>query len=101
MWLDEAQTVEIAHRSVRGLLAMLAWERVWTRGGLLADCGGTVVTALLVLTHYWCLFAVAVVGAGALVAAVRGSRPGRRLLAVLAVGCLAFIPWLPSFLYQA
>lgn len=82
------------------LLAMLAWHQVWSRGGIVASAGGVVVTALLVLTHYWCLFAVAVVGAAALVCAVRGSRPARRLLAVIVVGCLAFVPWLPTFAYQ-
>ena len=83
------------------LLALLAYERIWRHGGRLAYAAGAVVTAALVTSHYWCLFLVAVVGAGALVAAIRGARQGWRLLAVIAVGCLGFVPWLPSFAYQA
>lgn len=82
------------------LLGLLAFERVWTRGGAAATVGAAAVTAALVLTHYWSLFLVAVAGLGAAYLAVRGSRRARRVLVALAVGCLGFLPWLPSFWFQ-
>jgi hypothetical protein len=71
----------------------------------LAVVGG--VTGALLLTHYWSLFLLAVVGAGLLARIVRARRVGGdrrtpvRLVAALAVGGLAFVPWLPAFLGQA
>ncbi len=61
------------------------------------------VAALLALTHYWSLFLLAVVGVGLLWAAVRGPRreAARRCLLALGVAGLLFLPWLPSFLFQA
>jgi 4-amino-4-deoxy-L-arabinose transferase-like glycosyltransferase len=79
------------------LLALLRWWRdaVWWSGVL-----GALAVAALVLTQYWAFFAVLAVGAWMLVAAWRGERRGWRVLAVLAIGCLGFIPWLDSFAYQ-
>lgn len=63
------------------------------------------VTGALLLTHYWALYLVLVTGVTLLVVARRGpsqARDGaRRGLAAMAVGSLAFVPWLPAFLYQA
>lgn len=70
--------------------------------GRLAAVAG--ITASLVLTHYWALYLLATVGAWLFVRALRpGPGPGanaRPVLAALAVGGLAFLPWLPSFLFQ-
>ncbi len=61
------------------------------------------ITGALVLTHYWALYLVA---ATVVLLALRlRSRVTRRravhLLVAVAVGSLAFVPWLPSFAYQA
>jgi hypothetical protein len=60
------------------------------------------VTGLLLYTHYWS-FALVIVVAGFLVAcAVQGThrRAALRLLVAVGAGCLTFVPWLPTFLYQ-
>lgn len=64
------------------------------------------VTGLLTFTHYWTFFLLAVVGGGLLWLAVRRGGPERQRRAArmgllgMALGGLAFVPWLPSFLYQ-
>jgi len=64
-----------------------------------------VLTALLSLSQYWCLYLLAVVGAGLAWRAWRGA-PGpergaaRRVFAAMSVGGLGFVPWLPVFLDQ-
>ncbi|MFO7590767.1 MAG: glycosyltransferase family 39 protein [Acidimicrobiia bacterium] len=62
------------------------------------------VTALLVYTQYWCLYVIAVVGLGLIVAVWRGPdevhRASVRVLVAIAVGGLTFVPWLPTFLDQ-
>ncbi len=67
------------------------------RGALVA-----LVTAALALTHYWTLFLLAVV-AGALVARAVRARQTRevRAAAWMAAGGLLFLPWVPTFLFQA
>jgi hypothetical protein len=69
-----------------------------------------VVTAALLYTQYWSLYLVGVVGLWLLgtMVALRHRSPEssdwRRPLATLvavAVGCLAFVPWLPTFFYQS
>jgi mannosyltransferase len=65
-----------------------------------------VVTGLLIYTQYWCFYLIAV-GGGLLV--VRGVRAGAgavrrstaRALGAVVIGGLTFIPWVPTFLYQA
>ena len=67
----------------------------------------SLVSGALLLTHYWSLFLLAVVGAGLLVRLVRARRAGDstaeplRLAAALAAGGVLFAPWLPAFLAQA
>jgi len=61
-----------------------------------------VLVALLVYTQYWSFYLLAV-GFGLLAwAAWRGERKhaARRVLLAMVVGGLAFVPWLPTFLYQ-
>ncbi|MEO6206060.1 MAG: glycosyltransferase family 39 protein [Mycobacteriales bacterium] len=85
------------------LLGVVALERALRVPSLRRLWPITVLSGLLLLTHYWALYLLAVVGAGLLVLAVRGpSRTAARRCAVaLAAGGLLFAPWLPSFLFQA
>jgi mannosyltransferase len=82
------------------LLALIAYERVWTVGGWWPNVGAALVTGALVLTQYWSFFLIATAGVAIIIAAWRGVTRAWRLLLPMAVGCLAFLPWLPSFLYQ-
>ncbi len=64
------------------------------------------LTALLVYTQYWCFYLVGVAGLLLLAQAVRAGagdtrRAAVRALVAIAVGLIAFIPWLPTFVYQA
>jgi len=63
------------------------------------------VTGALLLTHYWSLYLLFVTGVILLVLARRAPSPARegarRGLVAMAIGSLAFVPWLPTFLYQA
>lgn len=83
------------------LLALVAYERVWSVGGRWPAAAAAVVTGALVLTQYWSLFLVATAGIAAIVAAWRGVQQARRLLVPMVIGCLAFVPWLPTFAYQS
>jgi mannosyltransferase len=69
-----------------------------------AAVGVGAVTAALLLSHYWSLYLLAVVGAIFAALALRGPSPARegarRGLLAMAVGALLFVPWVPSFLYQ-
>ena len=61
------------------------------------------VTALLVYTHYWSFSLVGVTLGAVLFASWRAPERRRPLLLVAAsivVGLLAFLPWLPTFLFQ-
>ncbi|MBM3672187.1 MAG: hypothetical protein FJW86_08425 [Actinobacteria bacterium] len=71
--------------------------------GWLAFVAG--ITAGLVLTQYWDLYLVAIVGAGLLYRACRAPeasdrQAARRVFAAVAIGALAFAAWLPVFLDQ-
>jgi 4-amino-4-deoxy-L-arabinose transferase-like glycosyltransferase len=83
------------------LLALLAFERVWSVGGTWSVVGASLVTGALVLTHYWSMFLVATAFVAAAFFAWRGVRAARRLLLPMVIGCLFFLPWLPSFAYQS
>jgi hypothetical protein len=62
------------------------------------------ITAALLYTQYWAFFLVGVVGASQLWLVIRRRDEARatalRILIALAVGCLLFVPWLPTFAYQ-
>ncbi len=91
--------------SIMTLLALLGWLALgdllqrftWPRAVAVS-----VLTGLLLLTHYWSLYLLVVAGAFVARRALRG--PGRdearRAGLALAVGCLAFLPWLPVFVFQ-
>src|SRR6202451_1842727 len=66
-----------------------------------------VVTPALLYTQYWAVYLVAMVGIWLVVSVVRSRRhghpeaaPSPALIAV-AIGCVLFVPWLPTFIYQA
>jgi mannosyltransferase len=86
-----------------GFLALQRVLRAPRPGNLVATA---VVTSALLYTQYWALYLVAMVGIWLVVSIVRSRRHGHpeaapwaALLAV-AVGCLLFVPWVPTFLYQ-
>jgi hypothetical protein len=84
-----------------GLLVVMRTLRQPTIGRAAAISG---VTAALMLTHYWSLFMV--VAAAVLIGLrVRQPDPERRgalyALGGVVVGALVFLPWLPSFTWQA
>ena len=62
-------------------------------------------TAGLLYTHYWALYLVATVACWLAWRAWRGAGTGRaaarRALGAVVVGCLAFLPWLPTFVFQS
>lgn len=60
------------------------------------------IVALLMYTQYWALYLLLVVAALLVVLSWRGAyrEPARRLLLTMAIAALAFIPWVPTFLYQ-
>lgn len=69
--------------------------------------GVGMVTAALLYTQYWSFYLVAVVGIGLVGAVVAARRRGatttapRHALLAVAIGCLAFVPWIPTFVDQA
>jgi hypothetical protein len=76
-------------------LAAPTWPRL---GGL------AVLSGLLLLSHYWAIYLLAMVGVVLVARAWR--RPDDRAATVRVIGGVAaggvlFLPWLPSFLYQS
>ena len=57
----------------------------------------------LLLTHYWALYIVGALGVCLFVASIRGRvrNHARLALAALCGGGLLFVPWVPSFVFQA
>lgn len=82
---------------------ILAVQRAWERPSLDRLGAVAVVAALLAYTHYWTLYLLLVTALGMVVLAWRDDhRPKAvRLLGALAAAGVAFLPWLPTFLYQA
>ena len=80
----------------------LALAKVLRGGqGRLAAAGALAVSSgLLLLTHYWAMYLLAVVGVVLAVNARRRPEYQLALIAVVAGGVL-FVPWLPAFFYQA
>lgn len=79
----------------------LALHALRARPSATAFVGVAAATGALLLTHYWSLFLLAGVGVWHLRPLLRRSRTAVRVLAAMAVGSLAFLPWLSSFLYQS
>ncbi len=87
------------------VLGFLGIDRALTRprpGNLIAV---GVVTGLLLYSHYWSLYLVGTVLVWLLWEAWRGRpawRTGARAAFIAGVvGCLTFLPWVPTFLYQS
>lgn len=81
-----------------GALVLLAVRAAPTRGRVV---GLALLVAALLLTHYWSLFLLAAVGLWHLPAAVRRTPSGLAVVGALALGGVLFLPWLPTFLFQA
>lgn len=85
--------------TVAGFLAVHKALQRPSRPALAAVAG---VTGLLLLTHYWAFFLLATVAVVLIGRARRpiGGLPARRVLAAMALGSTAFLPWVPTFLFQ-
>jgi uncharacterized membrane protein len=87
------------------LLGFLALDRALRspRAGNLVAVG--TVTALLLYSHYWSIYLLGTTMAWLLFQMWRGRpewrRGARAALVAAAVGCLAFLPWVPTFLFQS
>ena len=88
------------------LLGYLALARLLSSPSVrpLDVAGVAVVGGLLVLTQYWALYLVGVVGALLLAGVLRGPAEKRHryrvALVALAAGMVLFVPWLPTFWFQ-
>ena len=84
------------------LVAWLAFDDLLERFSWSRAVGLAVATGLLLLTHYWSFFLLAVAAVFLGRRARRGPKAdeARRAAVALAGGCVLFLPWLPSFLYQ-
>lgn len=87
-------------------LGYLAVRRLLERPSLGRQAVVALITGLLLYTHYWSIYLVAVVGGLFAWQAWRGSDADQRhaaragVLAVVA-GVITFLPWIPTFLFQA
>jgi uncharacterized membrane protein len=92
----------VALLTVIGFLALDRSLRRPRPGNLI---GVALVTGLLLYSHYWSLYLVGTVMLWLAWEAWRGRpewRSGARASFVAgAVGCLTFVPWVPTFLYQS
>jgi len=61
------------------------------------------LSGMLLLSHYWALYFVAALGVALALAAWRGRvrSTARTTLVALCAGGLLFVPWVPSFVFQA
>jgi uncharacterized membrane protein len=85
-------------------VGIYAVRRAWMQPSAARLTLVAVVTAALLYTHYWALYLLVSLGVTLVLAAWR--QPQRRpttirLLVAIAVGALTFVPWLPTFTYQA
>ena len=83
-----------------GFLALSKALQKPTAGRLVAI---GLVTAALLLSHYWAVYLLAATGLALVPLARRGPRreAARRVLVAMAGGGVVFAPWLPVFVYQA
>ncbi len=85
-----------------GLLALLS---VLAKPRPVAVIGLGVVTGLLLYSHYWSFYLVAVTGLWLCWRAWHAKGDARRATVVaigsIVVGSLTFLPWVPTFLFQA
>ncbi|MDQ4134504.1 MAG: glycosyltransferase family 39 protein [Actinomycetota bacterium] len=88
-----ALLVLVGYLALTDLLRRFSWP---------AAVGVAVSTGLLMLTHYWSFFLLAVVVAmvGWRARRSAGRSEARRALVAMAAGTVLFLPWAPSFVYQ-
>ena len=93
------------------LLALIGWlllDDALRRPNLARLAGISAVVALLLWTHYWAMWLLAVVGVALIVRAVRSHRAGRpedvrrvrNVIFAMVVGGFLFLPWISVLLYQ-
>jgi hypothetical protein len=88
-------------------IALWAVDRALVRPTVARLAPVAIMTAALLYTHYWALYltaSVAVVLVAATVLRRRAGGPVRPLVSVtgaIAVGGVLWLPWVPTFLYQA
>jgi mannosyltransferase len=88
--------------SLEALLLGLALHRAGRRPGWRSGVAVFVPAALLLYTHYWALFVLLTLGAVALWRAVRRREPAAvTVVAGLVAAGIAFLPQLPTFLFQS
>lgn len=88
------------------VLGFLAVTNALERPTPLALVWVAVTTAALLYTHYWSIYLLATLGGWLLWRARRHAesadrRAAVRVMAAIVAGGIAFLPWLPTFLYQA
>ncbi len=83
--------------TVLSIMSLLRRPTAWQALGL------AVITSALLYSHYWAFYSTAVAGIGTAWCAWKGPyrRACRYALAGLVLACLSFLPWVPTFLYQA
>jgi mannosyltransferase len=87
-------------------IGYLAVRRLLERPSLGRQAVVALITGLLLYTHYWSFYLIAVVAALLVRQAWRGSDADRRhaaraALVALVAGAITFLPWIPTFLYQS
>jgi len=95
--------------SLQILLALLGWLalcRAMERPSLARLAAVAAVTGLLLYCQYWSIYLIAVVGAGLVWRAARADtraarQTARSIIVAIVAGGITFLPWLPTFLYQA
>ena len=84
---------------------VVALQQVLRRRTVANVAAVALLTGLLLYTHYWALYLVLVTMLWLAFQAWRGPegrRPGARVaLVAMVVGALTFVPWVPTFVYQA
>ena len=82
--------------TVLSLTSLLRRPSLWNAVGRRCSCCGSLYS------HYWTLYSVALLGIGLAWCAWKGpyQRACRYGLVAVAVGCLSFVPWLPTLLFQ-
>ncbi len=84
----------------------LAVRRLLERPSLGRQAVVALITGLLLYTHYWSFYLIAVVGALLIWQAWRNADAAQRhaarsALVALVAGAITFLPWIPTFLYQS
>ena len=84
----------------------LAVRRLLERPSLGRQAVVALITGLLLYTHYWSFYLIAVVGALLIWQGWRGADAAQRhaarsALVALVAGIITFLPWIPTFLYQS